>query len=69
MKINMPVTQREVELRDTLEIVSKTDLQGQFTFINSHFLASIDGLTRYSLVMPKITEKSIANAINLVRKI
>ncbi len=31
MKINMPVTQREIELGDQTLIVSKTDLKGQIT--------------------------------------
>ncbi len=38
MKINMPVTQREVELKDSLQIVSKTDLKGRITFVNRDFI-------------------------------
>ena len=38
MKINMPVTQHEVELKDSLQIVSKTDLKGVITFVNRDFL-------------------------------
>lgn len=38
MKINMPVTQRDVELKDSLQIVSKTDLKGKITFVNRDFL-------------------------------
>jgi methyl-accepting chemotaxis protein len=48
MKINMPVTQRQVELKDTTRIVSKTDLKGAITFVNDEFL-DISGFTEEEL--------------------
>ena len=38
MKINMPVTQREIELGDQTLIVSKTDLKGRITYCNRVFI-------------------------------
>jgi methyl-accepting chemotaxis protein len=38
MKINMPVTQHEIELKENVQIVSKTDLKGKITFVNRDFL-------------------------------
>ncbi len=38
MKINMPVTQHELVLKDSIQIVSKTDLKGVITFINRDFI-------------------------------
>ncbi|MDD2932476.1 MAG: methyl-accepting chemotaxis protein [Methylotenera sp.] len=38
MKINMPVTQHELVLKDSIQIVSKTDLKGLITFINRDFI-------------------------------
>jgi methyl-accepting chemotaxis protein len=49
MKINMPVTQHEVELGDNTLIVSKTDLKGQITYINRDFL-EISGFTEAELI-------------------
>lgn len=49
MKINMPVTQRQVELKDTLQIVSKTDLKGKITFINRDFV-EVSGFSEEELV-------------------
>ena len=49
MKINMPVTQHEIELSDTDLIVSKTDLKGQITYINEDFIR-ISGFTEDELV-------------------
>ena len=49
MKINLPVTQNEVELRDDTLIVSRTDLKGQITYINKDFL-DISGFTEDELI-------------------
>ena len=49
MKINMPVTQHEVELSDATLIVSKTDLKGQITYINREFI-EISGFTEDELL-------------------
>jgi methyl-accepting chemotaxis protein len=49
MKINLPVTQREQELKDTTSIVSKTDLQGKITFINLDFI-EISGFSEDELL-------------------
>ncbi len=49
MKINMPVTQREIELKDTLQIVSKTDLKGKITFVNRDFI-EVSGFNEDELV-------------------
>ncbi len=49
MKINMPVTQREVELKDASQIVSKTDLKGVITFVNREFL-DVSGFTEEELI-------------------
>lgn len=38
MKINMPVTQHEQLLKDSSQIVSKTDLKGKITFVNRDFI-------------------------------
>jgi methyl-accepting chemotaxis protein len=38
MKVNMPVTQQEVLLRDDHMIVSKTDLKGAISYVNQDFL-------------------------------
>jgi len=39
MKINLPVTEREVSLRDDSAIISTTDLKGQLTHVNREFVA------------------------------
>ena len=49
MKINMPVTQHELELNSTHQIVSKTDLKGRITFINRDFV-EISGFTEEELI-------------------
>ncbi|MDQ5906622.1 MAG: methyl-accepting chemotaxis protein [Pseudomonadota bacterium] len=49
MRINMPVTNVEVPLRDDTLIVSKTDLKGQLTYINKDFL-DISGFTEAELI-------------------
>ncbi|MDO8310441.1 MAG: PAS domain-containing protein, partial [Sideroxyarcus sp.] len=49
MRTNVPVTQKEVELRDDQMIVSTTDLKGQITYINRDFL-DISGFTATELM-------------------
>ncbi|MFA7290619.1 MAG: methyl-accepting chemotaxis protein [Rhodocyclaceae bacterium] len=49
MRINMPVTNVEVPLRDDTLIVSKTDLKGQLTYINKDFL-DISGFSEAELI-------------------
>ncbi|HEY3301838.1 MAG TPA: PAS domain-containing protein, partial [Methylophilaceae bacterium] len=49
MKINMPVTQKEIALADTSSIVSKTDLKGRITYINRDFL-EVSGFTEAELI-------------------
>ncbi|PPC97956.1 MAG: hypothetical protein CTY35_06525 [Methylotenera sp.] len=49
MKINMPITNIEVELKETSSIVSKTDLKGLITYINRDFL-EISGFTEQELI-------------------
>ena len=49
MKINMPVTQQEVQLKDTSQIVSKTDLKGRITFVNRDFL-DVSGFSEEELI-------------------
>ncbi len=49
MKINMPVTQRELELKETTSIVSKTDLKGNITFINRDFM-DVSGFSEDELI-------------------
>jgi PAS domain S-box-containing protein len=49
MKINMPVTQKAIELTETSSIVSKTDLKGRITYINRDFI-EISGFTEAELV-------------------
>ncbi|MDP2811919.1 MAG: MCP four helix bundle domain-containing protein, partial [Rhodocyclaceae bacterium] len=49
MKTNMPVTQNEVQLRDDILIVSKTDLKGQISYINKDFL-EVSGFTESELI-------------------
>lgn len=38
MKINMPITDTEVEMKDGSMLVSKTDLKGAFTYCNQNFI-------------------------------
>jgi PAS domain-containing protein len=54
MRINMPVTNVEVPLRDDTLIVSKTDLKGQITYINKDFL-DISGFTEAELIGTRTT--------------
>ena len=49
MKLNMPVTQKEIELIDTSSIVSKTDLKGHITYINRDFM-EISGFVESELI-------------------
>ena len=49
MRTNLPVTQKEVQLRDDILIVSKTDLKGQITYVNKDFL-EISGFTEAELM-------------------
>jgi len=49
MKINMPVTQTQIELKDNSQIVSKTDLKGRITFVNREFL-EVSGFTEAELI-------------------
>ncbi len=49
MKINMPVTNVEVPLKDDTLIVSKTDLKGQITYINKDLL-NISRFTEAELI-------------------
>ncbi len=49
MKINMPVTDVEYVLKEHDSIVSKTDLQGNITYINEDFLR-ISGFTQQELI-------------------
>ena len=49
MKINMPVTQHQIELSDNIQIVSKTDLKGKITFVNQDFV-KISGFAEEELI-------------------
>ncbi len=49
MKINQPVTQREVPMKDGTILVSKTDLKGRITFCNSDFV-QISGFSERELI-------------------
>ena len=49
MKTNLPVTQTEAVLRDDILIVSKTDLKGQITYVNSDFI-EVSGFTEAELM-------------------
>lgn len=49
MKINMPVTQNQVELKDSSQIVSKTDLKGRITFVNREFI-DVSGFSEAELI-------------------
>lgn len=49
MKINMPVTDHEVQYEDDTLIVSKTDLKGMITFVNRDFIR-ISGFTEAELI-------------------
>ncbi|WP_415900698.1 methyl-accepting chemotaxis protein [Neptuniibacter sp. QD48_11] len=49
MKINEPVTDREVKLRDGQELVTKTNLKGIITYTNPDFI-EISGFSRDELV-------------------
>jgi aerotaxis receptor len=49
VKMNMPVTQKEVFLEPGKPIVTKTDLKGRITYANESFVA-ISGFTREELI-------------------
>lgn len=49
MKVNSPVTQREVLLKKGSILVSRTDLKGVITYVNDEFVA-ISGFTRAELI-------------------
>ncbi|HEY0563450.1 MAG TPA: methyl-accepting chemotaxis protein [Methylophilus sp.] len=49
MKINMPITHKEIELAETSSIVSKTDLKGRITYINRDFI-EISGFVESELI-------------------
>lgn len=49
MKINMPVTNREVELSENSMIVTKTDAKGIITYVNRDFV-EISGFTEQELI-------------------
>ena len=49
MRINSPVTGREVELTDRHNIVSRTDLKGQIVYVNRDFI-DISGFDEAELV-------------------
>ena len=45
----MPVTQHELDFKDTMQIVSKTDLKGVITYVNRDFL-DVSGFTEEELM-------------------
>jgi len=47
MKINMPVTHVEYPVKESISIVSKTDLKGAITYANDDFVR-ISGFSRKS---------------------
>ena len=49
MKINLPVTNTELVLKETDSIISRTDLKGIITFINEDFIR-ISGFTKEELI-------------------
>ncbi|MES2012653.1 MAG: methyl-accepting chemotaxis protein [Pseudomonadota bacterium] len=49
MKINMPVTQRELDLKDSISIVSKTDIKGMITYVNRDFI-DVSGFNEDELI-------------------
>ncbi|OMH33574.1 methyl-accepting chemotaxis protein [Motiliproteus sp. MSK22-1] len=49
MKVNTPVTDKEVVLQANQEIVSKTDLKGLITYVNQEFV-DISGFTEHELI-------------------
>lgn len=49
MRVNLPVTDREVQYEDDILIVSRTDLKGHITFVNRDFIR-ISGFTEEELI-------------------
>ncbi|KAF7598115.1 MAG: hypothetical protein CGU28_14400 [Candidatus Dactylopiibacterium carminicum] len=49
MKVNLPVTDHEVQFEDDILIVSRTDLKGNITFVNRDF-ARISGFSEEELL-------------------
>jgi aerotaxis receptor len=49
MRVNLPVTNQEVELDEEQAIVSKTDLDGNITYVNPYF-EQISGFTNEELI-------------------
>ncbi|GGB94410.1 methyl-accepting chemotaxis protein [Marinobacterium zhoushanense] len=49
MKVNLPVTDKEVRLPDNINILSTTDLKGQVTYVNNAFI-DISGFNKEELI-------------------
>ncbi|PPC77160.1 chemotaxis protein [Pokkaliibacter plantistimulans] len=49
MKVNMPITDNEVKLKDGEELVTKTDLKGTITYVNPAFI-QISGFSEEELL-------------------
>lgn len=49
MKMNLPVTQQEIVLKQGVSIVSKTDLKGAITYINRDFI-EVSGFSELELI-------------------
>jgi aerotaxis receptor len=49
MRKNLPVTEKEYELRDDVAIVSKTDLKGKIVYVNPYFI-EVSGFTEDELL-------------------
>jgi methyl-accepting chemotaxis protein len=49
MKVNMPVTNQEIQMKKGGLLVSRTDLKGAITYVNDEFVA-ISGFTRDELI-------------------
>ncbi|MGZ5052915.1 MAG: PAS domain-containing protein [Methylobacter sp.] len=67
MKINNPVTNREVRMRKGQILVSRTDLKGVITYANDEFV-SVSGFSRdeliganYNIVPPRYPRLRLKN--------
>lgn len=49
MKINTPITQKEIPIKENSTIVSKTDVKGVITYVNQDFI-EISGFSEPELL-------------------